>query len=634
MTIAKLRLITLALFAAHLGVMLYVSPPSVILGPTPLISMDWSTHYEQCKRAVEAFTASGRTWLWDPHLLAGQLSGAIFDADNKGFELWCIALGKLGVPFDRAYNLFAWLGSALLFPVVLASARLLGASRGGAVAGAALASLLWWFDAFHHWLVYVGMISWAMAAYLYLLPLGLFVSYLRDRRPWMVMALAPALALTHTVHPYAFFVLAPPMLALYVRERRALSRRDHAAILGAAAFTVVANLWWLKVAIRFWHYILDSGYYLDATPGFIVWDLLGVTRDPWVTGVIANRTAFRVLVVVLAGFGLVQLRKRRDERFLAVATALGVAFFVAYFGGITPLLRQVQPYRFVSPALMLSAIVAGVVLVEAWPPLVELVRRRSVAGAAVVTLAIVAAPRLLRDVMYFVPELVPRHKKALPLPPPNVSGRSELGGLPWEHGLSFRHAPPLPHELALIEATRRLDDGSGRFLVEWWASGEQLAGMTNAQVLGGFREINLAHSDANFFRVQPEDAPIDPEAFRAYLEAFNVKYIALVKRWPAIEQRTDLLEPLPGAPGAKWFRVKAPSGWIASGGPGTVRASNDRIEVRGSRGGSLTLRYHFLETLKCTAPGCTVRRVESPKTRVGFIGVDGAPPDFDVVNAP
>ena len=65
------------LFAAHVGVMLYMSPASVVLGREPMISLEFSTHSEQCKRAVEAWQASGRTWLWDPHLLAGQPSGAL-----------------------------------------------------------------------------------------------------------------------------------------------------------------------------------------------------------------------------------------------------------------------------------------------------------------------------------------------------------------------------------------------------------------------------------------------------------------------------------------------------------------------------------------------------------------------------
>lgn len=633
-TNAKLRLAALSGFVLHLAVMLYMSPPSVILGPEPLLTLDWSTHYEQCKRAVEAFERHGRMWNWDPHLLAGQVSGAIFDADNKLFELWCVVLVRLGVPFDRAFNLFAWVGSALLYPAIYAAARLFGVALRGALFGAMLASFVWWFDGFAHWMWFVGMICWAMAGYLYLLPLGLLVAYARERRAWMLVALAPTLALVHTLHPYSFLVLVTPMLIVYVRARRALSAKEHAAIVGVAAFTVLANLWWLRVAIRFWHYILDSGYYLDATPDFLLWDFLAVIKEPWTSGVIANRTGFRFLAIALGAIALVGLRKRKDDRFTWAWPTLAVVFFTAYFGGVTPLLRQVQPYRFLLPGVMLFTVLGGAALDELVAPIGAFLRDRSqrAVAAAGLVLALVAAPRLLRDVMYFVPHLVPRLQKALTLPPPDVNGPLEFGALRWPEPFSFRHGAD-PGEAAISSYVRQLDDGSGRFLVEWAMTGEQLAGRTDAQILGGFREINLAHSDANFFRVHDEHKPIDPKVFGAYLERYNVRWIALVKRYPQIESQRDLLEPIVSAPGARWYRTKVKEGWLVGGGPGIVRAQSDKLEVRSTKGGSLVLKYHWLETLKCT-PGCTIRRVDVEGNRVGFIGVDGAPSDFDIVNAP
>jgi hypothetical protein len=303
---------------------------------------------------------------------------------------------------------------------------------------------------------------------------------------------------------------------------------------------------------------------------------------------------------------------------------VGVPFFVAYFGGVTPILRQVQPYRFVAPAVMLCAVLGG----AAFDALLDALRELSRAHVAIVAvLAFVGAPRLVRDVLYFAPSRLPDRNKPLPLPPPNVTGAPGFGALGWQPPMNFRMTAAAPHELATIEMVKKLDDGSGRFLVEWWSTGEQLAGRTDAQILGGFREINLAHSDANFFRIQPEDAPPDPEKFRAYLEAFNVKWVVLMKPWPQLE---SVLEPAP-FPYGRWFRVKKPSGWFDPPGPGSVKASNDRIEVRGSTGGSLTLRYHYLETLVCR-PGCTVKKVASPHTRVGFIGVENAPTDFEIVN--
>lgn len=619
-----------AIFAAHVAVMLYMSPPSVVLGKEPLISLDWATHYEQCKRAVEAFAASGRLWLWDPHLLAGQPSGAIFDADNKLWELFCVALVKLGVPFDRAFNLFAWVTCGAVVPVVLASARLLGSTPRAALISSALAGLVWWFDGFTHWLWFVGMVCWAAASYAFLLPLGLLVAYVRERRRWQLVLLGPVLALVHTLHPYTFLALAGPMLVVYARARKDLTRREHAAIWGAAALTVVANLWWLKTALRFWHYILDSGYYLDATPDFVLWDWLALTKEPWVTGVIGNRSAFRFVALAGCAVAVHRLRASKDARLPWLWPALLFPLFVAYVGGVTPILRQVQPYRFVLPAVMLSTILAGELFDAIATPVADALRTRGPLAAALLVGILVGTPRLLRDVLYFVPDLVPRHKKPLPLAPPNVSGPLELGAQGWPEPYVYRHAPDVLFP-AIEDFVKKRDDGRGRWLVEWWMTGEQLAGRTDAQILGGFREINLAHSDANFFRVHPEDQPVEPEAFRRYLETFNVQWVVLVKRWPSLEARRDLLEPVPGPLGGLFFRTKIPLNWFLPAGPGVVKASNDRIAVQGSTGGSLVLKYHWLETLRCR-PGCTVRRVPVQGTRVGFVGVDQAPPDFEVYN--
>ncbi|MBL8715872.1 MAG: hypothetical protein JNL79_07740 [Myxococcales bacterium] len=630
MTPRRFAVLFALLFAAHVGVMLYMSPASVVLGREPMISLDFSTHYEQCKRAVEAWQASGRTWLWDPHLLAGQPSGAIFDADNKLWEVFCIALVKLGVRFDRAFNLFAWLVSIGVFPVVVASARLLGARPRAALIAGSLAALVWWFDGFTHWLWFVGMVCWAAAAYWFLLPLGLLVAYVRERKRWQLVLLGPVLALVHTLHPYTFLALAGPMLVLYVRERKALSRNEHAAILAAAALTVLANLWWLKTALRFWHYILDSGYYLDATPDFVLWDWLAITKEPWVTGVLGNRSGFRSVALVACAAALYRMRKEKDARLPWLWPALLFPLFVAYVGSLVPLLRQVQPYRFVLPAIMLATVFAGELFDDLAAPIALALRERGAVAAMFGVLVLVGAPRLLRDVLYFVPDLVPRHKKPLPLAPPNIGGPLEFGTQGWPEPFVYRHAPDALFP-AIEDFVKKRDDGRGRWLVEWWMTGEQLAGRTNAQVLGGFREINLAHSDANFFRVQPEDRPVDVEAFRKYLETFNVQWVVLVKHWPALEARRDLLEPVPGPLGGLFFRTRLLHNWFLPAGPGLVQASNDRIVVTGSAGGSLVLKYHFLETLRCK-PGCTVRKVEVAGTRVGFIGVDGAPPDFEVYN--
>ncbi len=626
----------LALFlvlALHAALAFRFEPPSVVFGPDPIATIDYDTHYEQTVRALEAFRSAGRTWAYDPHLLAGQVSGAIFDADTKLHELFTIALERLGVPPARGYNLFILLAHLLLAPTIYASARLFRLSRAAATTAVLLASLCWYFDAFSHWVFWVGMISYGFASYAAILPIALFYRYCEDRRPVQIAGVGILLAAIHHLHPYSFFILIVPMALLYLRAFRSLERRHHLAVIGMAVFVLAANLWWLRVALRFWHYVLDSSFYLDATAAYVVYDYLGFLKEPSTTGVMAARTGFRFLALGGATLGLLAWRRARDARYVLFATTLGVLLGVAYFGGYLAPLRQVQPYRFSLPATFLATLPAGAFLCAAAGEVRDLHAGGRLQRPLVLLLGLcifVGAPRLIRDALYFLPELVPRHARPLPAPPPNINGSIGFGTIQWPEPFDFKHAPIGPDAHAVADFVRAHDDGSGRWLVEWWMLGERLAWATDAQILGGFRELNLGHSDANWFRKYPSGAAPDPAELGKYLERYNVKWVIVSNPTPELESRTDLLTLEATVYGTRVYRTRIASSFLADG-PGQVRAELNHLTVRGSKGGDLVLRYHYLETLWCR-PACTLYRAEVPGDRVGFIGVRGAPADFEIWN--
>jgi hypothetical protein len=630
----KARLALLVAFGAVLGIhgalLLHFEPPALVLGRAPIALLDFDTHYEQTKRAVEASRRSGRLWGYDPHLLAGMPAGAIFDADNKLIELCAVGLDRVGVPPHRAFNLFIWLVHALVPLTLYGAARLLRLGRAAATLAAGLGSMLWFFDSLSHWCFFVGMIAWSSAAYLWLLPLALFYRWLDERRWWQLGGVLGLLVLLLHLHPYTFFMLAVPMGLLYVRARRRLGRRGHVAVWAVVAAVLAANLWWIWPAVRLWHYVLDSGFYLDATPAFLFYDLFGLLKEPDVQGVVSVRTAWRFLALGGAAIGLWCWRRERDDRFAPIGAAFGALLVTAYFGRWVPPLRQIQPYRYVLPAAYLAILPAAWWIARA----VERARQSRPSPAALglgALLALLAVPRLVRDALYFLPGWVPRIERPMPAAPPNVNGPLALGLMWWPEPLDFRHRPIDAVETALSEFVRRHDDGSGRWLVEWWSWGERLAWSTDAQILGGFREINLAHSDANLFRRFPKGMPSDPGGLGGYLERYNVRWLIMSNPMPQIEVRRDLLEPVTTLGTSRVYRTRIAASWMLDGGPGEVRAEIDRLRVRGSRGGELVLKYHYLETLVCR-PACTLYRASVLGDRVGFIGVRGAPADFEIVN--
>ena len=115
--------------ALHVALTLRFEPPAVVFGPDPITTLDYGTHYQQNWRAAQAFEESGRFWSYNPHLLAGQVSGAIFDADNKLYEVFTVTLEALGVPLHTAHNLFVLVVHLLVFPVLFSAARLFGAAE-------------------------------------------------------------------------------------------------------------------------------------------------------------------------------------------------------------------------------------------------------------------------------------------------------------------------------------------------------------------------------------------------------------------------------------------------------------------------------------------------------------------------
>lgn len=589
-----------------------------LLEDRPLAGLDFDTHISQVWRVLEGLEGWGQTWVYDVQHLAGYPNGTIFDADNKGWELFTYLLTRLGFSAAQGFNAFVLAAHLLVAPVSYLAARLFRMERGPALVAAASGVLYWYFDGWMHWCWYVGMVAWAFASYLCLLPLSLYYRFTEDRRAWQAVTCGLLLGLCHLVHPYSFFVLAAPMIALTWRARRDLGRRGWAWVAFVVAVTLAMNAWWLRVAFRFWHYVLDSSYFAATGPVDAFWDLLGLLTEPASTGIIGKRTAFRVSFVGCAIVASIAWRRRGDRRTLPFTVALVTLLVVTYFGGLT-WLSHIQPYRHVGPT--------GFIAILCTAGLVDLAARQQVwrtfgrpARAALAILAVPAFLHLTRDALYFL-------VRSLPTPAPLPHGeRVAYTALGYpEHG-DYRYVDW--HAEALADWVRRHDDGTGRFLVEGWTTGEQLTWKTRAQVLGGFIWRNLDHSWANFFRRRPQGIAHEDE-LREYFETYAVRWVIVSSGAPWWD-RSPLLEKVAELPpGFRVYRTKQEVSLLAEG-RGTLRAETNRLTVTGSDPDEdLVLRYHWLETLVCE-PDCAIRREKVPGDPVGFIRIP-APHPVDLV---
>lgn len=615
----------------HLLLTFYYERPGLMFSEEPNSWLDFDTHIAQVWRVTEALDGWGKHWAYDVQLLAGYPNGTIFDADNKGWEIWTYALWKLGMPKGMAFNMFILLAHLMVPWIAFASARLFRLDRWASLLAMVLALGLWYFDGFPRWNWWIGMIAWAIVGYLALLPVALMYRYVEDGRWWRPVIMAVAMGAGHMIHPYVFVVLVFPMAAIYARAFKKMGWRRHVGLAAVAAFTVGVNLWWLVTAFRFWHYILDSGYCFQGTISYLLTDYLGlIGKDPLVSGVVGNRTGVRFLCLAAAVLGLVAWRKARDDRFLPFVVGIGVLFGITYLGGYFWLTRQIQPYRFILPAIFMLVVPAAAFLVDLVrsPSLRKLPRKAYVVIGILVFLTL---PHFARDMLYFLPALLPDLK---PLPEGKSAPIADVvgfGTFGFPKHMEFRHGPHWPDFTAISEWLDANDDGQGRVLVEWNVLGEHLVWRSRSQIIGGFHERNMAHTAANLFRDHPQGDISDQELER-YLQDYAVKWLILTHRRPMLENRRHILEPVKYIPHHRIYESKVGWSYFQENG-GRAVASMNRIEVTGTDPArDVVLRFHWLETLVCE-PGCGIHMEPVLDNPVGFIRVPAPhPQDFVIEN--
>ncbi len=610
----------------HLLILRFFLPLELALGEEAISGGDMSTHIAQTTRVLEGIEGWGKTWVYDVQLLAGFPNGTIFDADNKGWELWTWAGTKLGLSFERASNSFL-IAAHLLGPlVVFVSALLFRVGRWPALVAAGLSSLFWFFDSFTHWCWYIGMVEYDFAAYVCLIPLGLFYRFITEQRVWQAVATALVLGATLTLHPYVFVILVVPMVWLWLRSFRSFSRRTHALIVGIAVVAIAMNLWWLLVAFSFWHYILDSAYFGQSGLSFALADLFSTLLDTETSGVVGTRTGFRLLFLVCAALQIRRWHRREDLRAGLFGVALTTLLLLTYCGSYFDVIAQIQPYRFVVPTGFLAAIPTGVLCLE----LIGELRSGEIAGKGRVlglVLVLPAFQHLASDVLYFMPELQPKPGRLFNGEPAMLAGS---GYLPHT---TLRHANS-KGDRALVEWVAKREDGRGRWLVEWPPLADEISWKTDAQVMGGLPFLNLGHSWSNLYRRYP-DGVVPPAELRKYIETYAISWV-IVSFPNAWFNRTPnpWMDRVATIGGHHIYRTKLAVNLVAQGG-GKVVAETNRIRVTGSKPDvDSVLRYHWMETLVCR-PDCTIERAEIDDIDpVGFIRVPAPhPADFEIVNA-
>ncbi|MEY4578319.1 MAG: hypothetical protein RL701_3022 [Pseudomonadota bacterium] len=625
--------VAVALMSLHFMLVNLFCPVRRVFVDSPISGIDYDLHIGQVFRVVEALDRWGRAWSYDPQLLAGQPEGTITDSGSKGWELYTFALHTLGVPTAIAYNTFILLVMGSCPLLVYAAARNFGLTRSHSVLAACMAAMLWFFDSYLHWVWFVGMISWCGGTALALLCLAIFQRWVRQPTPRFAWLSGGLLGLCLLIHPYTFFILAPPMAAVYVRDFRALRWREHASVLAMVGFAISVNAYWLHNALKHWHYILDSAVYAQAAPEYAIFDFLGLLYNNSDTGMIGVRSGFRLLFLGLAVAQLLRWSEQRDVRWLPFVSSIVPLYAISYLACYIPGMQQTQPYRQVIPAMLLTTLPAAQFTLDVLHSVKQSRLPRASLLALGILTALLAQHLFASQVLYFLPGIIsdpvtrgavavskygyPRH----PDFPSHV-----LFGVPHSDDIEFGTGKLL----GWLET--HIPRGA-RILVEGPVLGERLAWRGHHEVLGGFFERNVQHVDANYFRGH-RGLPVDPREFEQYLRSYAVEYIVNEAHDVDEFAALDTLLTHVGTPyGRRVYRTRIAADRVLAGG-GKVTARANTIDLRGSDPDQASLlSYHWHEALRCK-PDCRVERALLAGDRVGFLRIPSPhPTDLTIYNS-
>ena len=611
----------------HLGLLAYYAPLRLLFAGVPFHTYDYALHVYQVDRAARAFDASGRLWGYDPLLLAGQPSGAVEDLTSKSLELFVVAARAVGVDTWVAFDAYV-IAIFLALPVVgYVSARLFELPRRTAALAVIGWVLLWYFDSLLHWCWYVGMISWGAASYLTVLTVALMYRAVRDHDARKYAMLCAVTALVTLVHPFSVATLVLPLAALYARRFRALRLWEHAALLAGTIAAASTSLVWVFPALRFRHYIGTVDAFLWPTLEYVFLDSFDLLKDVLMTGA-PVRTVLRTATFALSAVAAVHLARKRDDRLLPLATLAFGSFVLAYASGYSSALRQTQPYRHVGPAVLAAALAAAAALRALFPKgWFEGLTRP--ARIILVLAACLALPAVARTALGYVPaalpERVPPRTAYRPGPRPGTDSRE-----PPVHKLGL--AGPEPEYVAVGRYLRdHFTPSTGRVASFDWVLGEYLPVFAGLPTLGGIPQRNVPHVAPHPLRFDFTPTADEPDPFRRYLREFGVAAVVMSGDPSPVDLRNDLLERLAVFGQLRVYRVRSPSGYVADGRATVTAQDLNAIQVRNADP-VVTLRFHFLETLRCR-PDCSVERAVAFRDAAGFIRVRSRGGDFELYNS-
>jgi hypothetical protein len=496
-----------------------------------------------------------------------------------------------------------------------------------------------------------GLFSFTTAAGCVGLLLALCVRF--DRKPtrWGWLALAAGGSILFFAHVTAPIMLVGGLLAFYAASARRHGWRWHAAIIGAAAVAVVANLVWL---VPLWKFrgIREGG-------SFFFTDNSGSGRfllDYYLGGLLDGYLSLFVLIPGLAGLVAWAFGGRGLLAMTFGGSAL-VMFGLGGFGSLWGPTRVLEPIRFLVALSFLLALPAGSILMHGTARLVRLAR----GGLPGTTVAALAWAAILGATWAAIPERAAFYVKTAATRRPLAVGLTpEMTGL-----VDWLRAHTDDSARILFEDQLRILELGDPESVHWTPLLPILLGPDARSFIGGvyhmaFIRHNRVASFGDFHLAGRLIDEWSPDALRDYCDQYNVGWVVcwspLSRFWfdrdpgarrvatlPRYATPGRVPEPDPhawdvmarraGAEAVHYveeaehqyaiYRVERPHSFFLRGQGRVVAMEPNRIELADvvPYEGSVLLSLHWLDTWQSDPP-TTVSAEPVPLDSVPFVRID------------
>ncbi len=568
----------------------------------PLLTDDYAFRSALMEETRALFDSSGRLWGYSPFHSAGY-PHALFGISTKGEQILSL-LFPLVNPAEllKGYLLVGILITPFL---ILMTGKMLKMPP-PAIATAGMIAILFFWQHPNLSSLQWGSVSFLLSCLFTLLSLAALFRFLEKPRLGMLLLFGIGGAMALCIHSVALIVLFPPALTALIMGLR--QRPKSVLLLGfAGLLSIVAlNLFWILPMVRH-SALLDIS--LTEAP---------FRENPSIVSWYFRKDLSRLLLLLLGLLGLRRWSRTAPTLAFPFTTAvfllLALIFFLKYPASLT-----LQSSRYLWPLILFLLFPASSFLTEKSGK----IPRFLLWGIVLLALVTADKSRFLSCFSRLFSQKTSAASEPLPtsIRPPEMDRLvawisrypKEAGRLLLEESRHPRHRYWESHLPAILPL---------------WA-GRELVNPPMPDTPLKLSSITLMQG--TLFGKNVES--FSPEAFEAYLNRYNIRWIAAF--YPMTKRYLDslpaeLLKKEEEIAHLACYRVNRPSNYFLKG-SGKVEAGFNRIALRQvrSESGEIVLKYHWFPGL-VTIPERPIGKEEVENDPAGFIKIENPPETLEI----